>query len=178
MHFGGVEVMQSATHGDQFDAIVVNAKWLAHLGDRAYEFALWLNTWLNRARRLLGGQYWSLSNWAKQQVKQAVSFISEYESVLADEARRKGYDGVICWHIHRACIRKIDGLDYINTGDWVESCTAVVEHMDGTLYLIDWAAKLRTRAVARCPRQVRFRIETPFLTPSKTPNRAKDKEVA
>ena len=156
-HFGGVEVMETATHltadgrrllvthGDQFDSIVVNAKWLAHLGDRAYEFALWLNTWLNRIKRLRGGQYWSLSNWAKRQVKQAVNFISDYERVLADEARRKGFDGIVCGHIHSACIRKIGGLDYINTGDWVESCTAVVEHWDGALQLIDWAAEMRKR---------------------------------
>ena len=156
-HIGGVEVMETATHvtadgrrllvthGDQFDSIVVNAKWLAHVGDRAYEFALWLNTWVNRAKRLWGGQYWSLSNWAKQQVKRAVNFISEYERVLADEARRKGYDGIVCGHIHSACIRRIDGLDYINTGDWVESCTAVVEDADGTLRLIDWAAELRAQ---------------------------------
>lgn len=156
-HFGGIEVMSEAsfvtadgkrflvTHGDQFDAVVVHAKWLAHVGDRAYEFALWLNTWLNRLRRVWGGQYWSLSNWAKQQVKQAVNFISEYETVLTDEARRGGYDGVICGHIHRANRREIDGIDYINTGDWVESCTAVVEKPDGTLELIDWAAEMRRR---------------------------------
>ncbi|WP_245875653.1 UDP-2,3-diacylglucosamine diphosphatase [Puniceibacterium antarcticum] len=177
-HFGGIEVVETAphvtadgrrlliTHGDQFDSIVVNAKWLAHLGDRAYEFALWLNTWLNRARRLWGGQYWSLSNWAKQQVKQAVSFISEYEAVLADEARRKGFDGVICGHIHAACIRKIDELDYINTGDWVESCTAVVESADGSLHLIDWAAEMRRR-------------ETPQgRLARRSQNRQKQKEVA
>lgn len=179
-HFGGVEVVEAAshvtadgrrllvTHGDQFDSIVVNAKWLAHVGDRAYEFALWLNTWLNRAKRLWGGQYWSLSNWAKQQVKQAVSFISEYESVLADEARRKGYDGIVCGHIHRACIRKIHGLDYINTGDWVESCTAVVERVDGSLHLIDWAAETRMR-----DRQVSRR-----LTLRRTNIRLKEKEDA
>ena len=158
-HFGGVEVMQDATHvtadgrrllithGDQFDSIVVHAKWLAHVGDRAYGFALWLNTWVNRVKRLWGGQYWSLSNWAKQQVKRAVNFISEYERVLADEARRRGFDGIVCGHIHRSCIRRIDGLEYINTGDWVESCTAVVEDADGTLRLIDWAAETRARAV-------------------------------
>ena len=179
-HFGGVEVMETAshvtadgrrlliTHGDQFDSIVVNAKWLAHVGDRAYEFALWLNTWVNRTKRLWGGQYWSLSNWAKQQVKQAVNFISEYESVLADEARRKGYDGIVCGHIHCASIRKIDGLDYINTGDWVESCTAVVEGMDGTLRLIDWAAEVRAREMRPPRRLARRRIETP----------TKEKEVA
>jgi UDP-2,3-diacylglucosamine pyrophosphatase LpxH len=157
-HFGGVEVVETAdhvtadgrrflvTHGDQFDSIVVNARWLAHVGDRAYEVALWLNTWLNRARRLWGGQYWSLSNWAKQQVKQAVNFISEYEKVLTEEARRGGYDGVICGHIHRANMRKVGGIDYVNTGDWVESCTAVVEQPDGTLKLIDWAEEMRQRS--------------------------------
>ena len=156
-HFGGVEVMETATHvtasgrrllvthGDQFDSIVVNAKWLAHVGDRAYEFALWLNTWLNRLKRLWGGQSWSLSNWAKQQVKQAVSFISEYERVLTDEARRKGFDGIVCGHIHSASIRKMGELDYINTGDWVESCTAVVEDIYGNLRLIDWASEMRKR---------------------------------
>lgn len=156
-HFGGVEVADKVEyvtadgrkflliHGDQFDSIVRNAKWLAHVGDRAYDVALWLNIWLNRLRRVWGGQYWSLSNWAKQQVKQAVNFISEYEEVLANEARRGGFDGVICGHIHNASIRKIGELDYVNTGDWVESCTAVVEHADGSLELIDWAAQIRTR---------------------------------
>lgn len=110
------------------------------MGDRAYVFALWLNLWLNKARRLWGGQYWSLSNWAKQQVKQAVSFISEYEKVLVNEARSGGYDGIICGHIHSANIRKIGGIDYVNTGDWVESCTAVGERADGSLHLIEWAA--------------------------------------
>ena len=156
-HFGGVEVMRTAdhvsadgkrflvTHGDQFDSIVVNAKWLAHLGDRAYEIALWSNTWVNRARRIWGGQYWSLSNWAKQQVKQAVNYISEYESVLVADARQGRYDGVICGHIHHPAIRRIDGMDYLNCGDWVESCTAIVEHADGRFELIDWAARMRRR---------------------------------
>lgn len=157
-HFGGVEVMERAdhvtadgrrflvTHGDQFDSIVVNARWLAHLGDRAYDFALWLNTWYNRVRRLWGGQYWSLSNWAKQQVKRAVNYVSEYEKVLTDEARRGGYDGIVCGHIHSAAMRRIGDIDYVNTGDWVESCTAVVERDDGTLHLIDWAAVTRRRS--------------------------------
>lgn len=176
-HFGGVEVVQTAdhitadgrrllvTHGDQFDSIVVNAKWLAHVGDRAYGFALWLNTWVNRIKRLWGGQYWSLSNWAKQQVKKAVNFISEYESVLAEEARRKGYDGVVCGHIHRACIRRIGDLDYVNTGDWVESCTAVVEDATGTLHLIDWAAEQRAQGPREPLRIVRRR------SPSRTRHR-------
>ncbi len=169
-HFGGIEVMHTAdyetsdgrrflvTHGDQFDAVVMNAKWLAHVGDSAYEFMLWLNTWLNRARILWGGQYWSLSKWAKAQVKQAVSFIGEYEKVLTDEAKRGGYDGVVCGHIHNANIRKIGDIDYVNTGDWVESCTAIVERDDGTLKLIDWAAVKRKRKLAEAralPRQKR-----------------------
>ncbi|WP_424987121.1 UDP-2,3-diacylglucosamine diphosphatase [Microbulbifer sp. S227A] len=156
-HFGGIEVLRTAdftgrdgrrylvTHGDQFDAVVTNARWLAHLGDRAYEFTLWLNTWANRLRHLWGGQYWSLSKWAKHQVKQAVNFISEYENVLSAEARRGGYDGVICGHIHSAAIRDIDGITYVNTGDWVESCTAVVEREDGRLILLDWERSARER---------------------------------
>ncbi|ETX30259.1 UDP-2,3-diacylglucosamine diphosphatase [Roseivivax isoporae] len=165
-HFGGIEVRHETchvtadgrrllvTHGDQFDSIVVNARWLAHLGDRAYDAALWCNTRLNRLRRLWGGQYWSLSNWAKQQVKQAVNFISEYEKVLTAEARRGGYDGVVCGHIHAAAMRRIGDLDYVNTGDWVESCTAVVEHPDGRLQLIDWAEEIRARAALEADRKV------------------------
>lgn len=160
-HFGGIEVMERAdfltadnrrflvTHGDQFDAVVVNAKWLAHVGDRAYNFALWLNTWANRIRRLWGGQYWSLSNWAKQQVKQAVNFIGEYEAVLTEEARRGRYDGIICGHIHSANMSDMNGITYVNTGDWVESCTAVVEREDGSLHLIDWAASRRKRRIVQ-----------------------------
>lgn len=169
-HFGGIEVLKTAdftardgkrylvTHGDQFDSVVVNARWLAHLGDRAYDFMLWLNTHINRARHLWGGQYWSLSKWAKHQVKQAVNFISEYEAVLTAEARRGGYDGVICGHIHSAAIRDMDGISYVNTGDWVESCTAVVELEDGRLALIDWertARQARHRLRARQARRVR-----------------------
>lgn len=163
-HFGGIEVVMTAdftaldgkrylvTHGDQYDSVVVHAKWLAHLGDRAYNFMLWLNTRINKLRHLWGGQYWSLSKWAKHQVKQAVNFISEYEKVLTAEARRGGYDGVICGHIHSAAIRPLDGVLYVNTGDWVESCTAVVEEADGRLALIDWA-QLTREAKARSPRR-------------------------
>ncbi|MEM7522610.1 MAG: UDP-2,3-diacylglucosamine diphosphatase [Pseudomonadota bacterium] len=156
-HFGGIEVTETAdftskagkrylvTHGDQFDNVVMYAKWLAHLGDRAYVTILWLNTWFNRMRWIWGGQYWSLSKWAKHQVKRAVNFISDYEAILADAARRGGYDGVICGHIHHANISEIDGVEYINTGDWVESCTAVYEDEAGELVLVDWAETLRNR---------------------------------
>jgi len=152
-HFGGIEVMQTAdftglngkrylvTHGDQFDAVVMNAKWLAHFGDTVYDFLLWLNPKINRVRSLWSGRYWSLSKWAKQQVKGAVNFIGQYEHVLSEEAKRGGYDGVICGHIHHANIRKIKDIDYINTGDWVESCTAIVEHATGAIELIDWEEK-------------------------------------
>jgi UDP-2,3-diacylglucosamine pyrophosphatase LpxH len=160
-HFGGIEVMDRAehvtadgrrflvTHGDQFDSIVVHAKWLALAGDRAYGAALWLNTRMNRFRQLWGGQYWSLSKWAKSQVKQAVNFIGEYEKVLSSEARRGHFNGIICGHIHSANICKMNGIDYVNTGDWVESCTAVVERFDGSLHLIDWAATKRKRQIVR-----------------------------
>ncbi|OSP54351.1 UDP-2,3-diacylglucosamine hydrolase [Pseudoruegeria sp. SK021] len=154
-HFGGIEVKEKdehvtaaglrllVTHGDQYDVVVVNAKWLAHLGDRAYNFVLWLNTWINQIRRLWGGQFWSLSNWAKQQIKRAVNFIGDYEAVLADEAKRGEFDGVVCGHIHKAELRHIDDILYVNCGDWVESCTAIVEEQDGTLRLIDWARVTR-----------------------------------
>lgn len=162
-HFGGIEVKPQdvhitakgekllVIHGDQYDVVVMNAKWLAHLGDRAYNLMLWLNTWLNRIKRLWGGQYWSLSNWAKRKVKHAVNFIGEYEKVLADEAKRGGFDGIICGHIHHARITHVGDMLYVNTGDWVESCTAVVEEEDGTLRLIDWAeiTKQRRRRAQR-----------------------------
>ena len=106
---------------------------------------LWLNTWLNRIKRLWGGQYWSLSNWAKQTVKQAVNFIGEYEQVLAREAHRGGFDGIVCGHIHAARICMIEDALYVNTGDWVESCTAVVEDEAGKLTLIDWAQETREK---------------------------------
>ncbi|MHA3977779.1 UDP-2,3-diacylglucosamine diphosphatase [Halovulum sp. GXIMD14794] len=170
-HFGEIEVVADAeftardgkkflvTHGDQYDVIVMNAKWLARLGDRAYNFLIWLNPRINQVRRLWSGQYWSLSKWAKQQVKQAVNFIGEYEEVLADDARRGGFDGVICGHIHHANIRQIDEITYVNTGDWVESCTAIIEDDDGVLRLIDWEAemsrkRMRARSKARRRREL------------------------
>ena len=127
-------------HGDQFDSVVRYAKFLALLGDWAYTTALVLNRWFNALRRRLGYPYWSLSAWLKRQVKEAVKAIDRFESALADEARRRGFDGVVCGHIHHAEMRDMDGVLYINDGDWVESCTALVEHHDGSLQLIDWAA--------------------------------------
>ena len=127
-------------HGDEFDSVVRYAKFLALLGDRAYSAALLLNHWFNGVRRRLGYPYWSLSAWLKRQVKEAVKAIDRFEVALAGEARRRGFDGVVCGHIHHAEMRDVNGVLYINDGDWVESCTALVEHHDGRLELIDWAA--------------------------------------
>jgi UDP-2,3-diacylglucosamine pyrophosphatase LpxH len=127
-------------HGDQFDSVVRYAKFLALLGDWAYTTALNLNRYFNAVRRRLGYPYWSLSQWAKRQVKEAVKAVDRFENALTGEARRRGLDGVVCGHIHHAEMREVNGLLYLNTGDWVESCTALVEHHDGRLELIDWAA--------------------------------------
>ncbi|MBJ3775728.1 UDP-2,3-diacylglucosamine diphosphatase [Acuticoccus mangrovi] len=158
-HFGGVEVADSAIHetadgkrllvihGDQFDVVVRHAKWLAFLGDWAYVTALSLNTWVNIVRRKLGLTYWSLSAWAKLKVKNAVSFIGQFEQALASEAKRRGADGIICGHIHHPVMHDTHGTRYINTGDWVESCSAVAELQDGTFELIHWT-RLRHQTAA------------------------------
>lgn len=126
-------------HGDQFDTVVRHARWLAVLGDHAYRFAMGVNYWMNLARKLVGLPYWSLSAYLKNVVKNAVEYIGRFEDTLADEARRRKVDGVVCGHIHHAQIREIDGILYCNDGDWVESCTALVEHFDGSLEIIYWA---------------------------------------
>ena len=126
-------------HGDEFDSVVRYARFLAILGDWAYGVALNCNRWFNGIRRRLGYPYWSLSSWLKQGVKEAVKAIDRFEHALAAEARRRGFDGVVCGHIHHAEMRQVNGVLYINDGDWVESCTALVEHHDGRLELIEWA---------------------------------------
>ncbi|MEK1930392.1 MAG: UDP-2,3-diacylglucosamine diphosphatase [Pararhizobium sp.] len=150
VHFGGIEVAQRhmhegadgqkylVLHGDEFDVVVRNARLLAYLGDWAYDMAILINIGLSGVRRRLGLPYWSFSAWAKLQVKHAVNFIGEFQRVVAEEARREKADGVICGHIHHAVIEDIGGVRYINTGDWVESCTAIAEHHDGTMELITW----------------------------------------
>jgi len=135
-------------HGDEFDSVVRYAKFLALLGDWAYTAALMVNTWFNAVRRRLGYPYWSLSAWLKRQVKGAVKAIDRFETALAGEARRRGFDGVVCGHIHHAEMRVVNGVEYLNDGDWVESCTALVEHHDGRLELIDWAALNRVSFLA------------------------------
>jgi len=130
-------------HGDAFDSVVRYAKFLALLGDGAYDAALEVNRVFNLARRRLGYPYWSLSQWLKRQVKGAVKAIDRFEGAVALEARRRGFDGVVCGHIHHAEMRVIDGTLYMNDGDWVESCTALAEHADGRFELVDWAAERR-----------------------------------
>lgn len=122
-------------HGDQFDVITRYHRWLAFLGDRAYEFTLVLNRWLNHWRARYGYGYWSLSAYLKHKVKGAVNFISDFENAIAHECTRRGFHGVVCGHIHHAEIRKVGEVDYLNCGDWVESCTALIEHWDGSVEL-------------------------------------------
>ena len=141
-------------HGDEFDSVVRYAKFLALLGDGAYTLALVLNRWFNVARRRLGYPYWSLSAWLKRQVKEAVKAIDRFEVALATEARRRGFDGVVCGHIHHAEMRQVNGVIYFNDGDWVESCTALVEQPDGRMELVDWAALNRLSFIS--PRNARI----------------------
>lgn len=125
-------------HGDAFDAVVCNQKWLAVIGDVAYETLLKINVYVNRVRRLLGKEYWSLSSYLKYKVKKAVSFISDYENTLAKECKKRGLDGVVCGHIHHPEVSDIDDIKYANCGDWVESCSALVEDYQGNIEVIRW----------------------------------------
>ena len=150
-HFGGIEVRPTdiyeavngdkylVLHGDSFDNVMLYARWLAHVGDHAYDLVLRLNTVFNGLRRLMGLRYWSLSSYLKIRVKNAVQFISEFERVLANEAQKVGVQGVICGHIHHAEMKQYGDIIYMNDGDWVESCTALVEHFDGTWEIVFWA---------------------------------------
>ena len=157
--FGGIEVAEDwmhetadgrrlwIVHGDLFDGVIQCAKWLAHVGDSLYELTLRLNRHLNSLRARVGLPYWSLSKYLKFKVKRAVNFIGDYEVAVAREARRRGAHGVVCGHIHHAELREIDGITYANDGDWVESLTALVEHADGRLEIIDWSEHLRRQSI-------------------------------
>jgi UDP-2,3-diacylglucosamine pyrophosphatase LpxH len=148
--FGGIEVVMDAVHttadgknlwvihGDRFDGVILCAKWLAHLGDFMYELTLKLNRYLNHWRARLGLPYWSLSAYLKRKVKKAVMYVGDFETAVAAETQRRGLDGVVCGHIHHAEIRDIQGVLYCNDGDWVESCSALVEHYSGELALVYW----------------------------------------
>jgi UDP-2,3-diacylglucosamine pyrophosphatase LpxH len=148
--FGGIEVARDTvhvtaqgmslwvTHGDHFDGVIQCAKWLAYAGDNLYEITLKLNRHLNTLRARLGLPYWSLSAYLKHKVKAALNYVTDFEEAVANEARQRGHDGVVCGHIHRAEMRDIGGTLYCNDGDWVESRTALVEQADGRLELVYW----------------------------------------
>jgi UDP-2,3-diacylglucosamine pyrophosphatase LpxH len=147
-HFGAVEIMPRAIHttadgrrllvihGHELDTVIQNIKWLAYVGDVGYQLLLKLNAPVNAARRMLGLGYWSLSAYVKKSVKNAVSFIGEFEKAIVQYARRDSVDGVVCGHIHSPVIRSIEGTAYYNSGDWVESLSALIEHTDGHIELI------------------------------------------
>jgi UDP-2,3-diacylglucosamine pyrophosphatase LpxH len=165
--FGGIELVDTiihtaadgrrvlVIHGDQFDVVVKYAKWLAMVGDWAYTAALWANTRVNWARRRSGLRHWSFSAYLKQRVKQAVNYIGDFENALVTEARRQGADAVICGHIHHVAKRDVDGVLYLNTGDWVESGTAIGETMDGTFELIHWLEESEARRMAALPQRLK-----------------------
>ena len=155
MGFGGVELVLEAihktadgrrllvTHGDGFDGVVLYARWLAFLGDAAYSVLLRANGLFNTVRRQFKLPYWSLSAYLKKRVKNAVQFVCDFEEAVAHAARERGVDGVVCGHIHCAEIRRIGDVTYYNDGDWVESCTALVEHRDGAMEILHWADEMR-----------------------------------
>ena len=156
MGFGGIELTEEAihvtadgrklliTHGDAFDVVVLYHRWLAFLGDQAYYVLLKANVVFNLARKRLGMPYWSLSAYLKKRVKNAVQFICSFEEAVAHAAADRHVDGVVCGHIHCAEIRQIGDITYYNDGDWVESCTALVEAQDGAMSILDWPAHLRS----------------------------------
>lgn len=146
-------------HGDEFDCVVMNSAWLARVGSRLYDFTLRLNRWFNVLRRRLGFPYWSLSAYLKHRVKEAVKYIGGFEDAVVKAARQRGVDGVVCGHIHHAVIADLDGIVYCNTGDWVESCTALAEEPDGTLRLIRWADESAALLDQRARHADRDRIE-------------------
>lgn len=161
LSFGGVKIVRQCVHetadgkrllvlhGDEFDAITLSHKWLAHLGDIAYGLMMTLNRWVNAYRRFFNLPYWSLSKHAKHKVKKSVEFISNFEEIVAREAAARGVDGVIAGHIHTAEIREIAGVTYYNDGDWVEGCNALVEHFDGRMEILHWAEEMAAREAAK-----------------------------
>jgi UDP-2,3-diacylglucosamine pyrophosphatase LpxH len=159
-HFGGIEIKRNVMHitadgrrmlvmhGDELDPVVQSVRWLALLGDWAYRLAMVVNVWFNWGRRRLGYPYWSLSAYLKYKVKNAVAHIGKFETSIAEYAAKRRADGVVCGHIHHPEMREINGILYVNDGDWVESCTAVVEHEDGRLELLRWGVPLAERQAA------------------------------
>ena len=171
--FGGIEIINEfvheaadgkrylVLHGDRFDGVIACAKWMAHLGDRAYALMLRANTLLFAVRKRLGLPYWSLSAYLKQRVKNAVEYVSRFEEAVADAAVKRGVDGVVCGHIHHAEIRMIGDVLYLNDGDWVESCTALVEDARGHMEILRWATPPQT-----CAANPAKRASKPALVPA------------
>ena len=156
--FGGVELALETihetadgrrllvVHGDSFDAVVLYHRWLAVLGDKAYSAVMRINVVFNALRRRMKLSYWSLSAYLKKRVKNAVAYIGKYEEAVAHAAVERGLDGIVCGHIHSAEIRQIAGITYYNDGDWVESCTALVEDQHGAMTIVDWIVETRSHA--------------------------------
>jgi UDP-2,3-diacylglucosamine pyrophosphatase LpxH len=163
LQFGNIEIADSfihetrdgrrllVLHGDQFDSVVRYARWLAHLGDTAYNLTLAANHYVNLTRRRLGYPYWSLSAYLKHRVKNATEYIGRFADAVSEAAVKHGVDGVVCGHIHFAEIRDIGGVLYCNDGDWVESCTALVEHPDGRLEILRWLETRELDPLAAAP---------------------------
>ena len=171
MVFGNVEIRLEAIHetadgrrllvlhGDEFDGVIKASPLLEALGNRAYSFVLKLNRYVNLLRRAFGAPYWSLAAYLKHKVKNAVTYIANFERALAQETQRRGLDGAICGHIHRAEISQIDGVLYCNGGDWVESCTTLTEDFSGQLSLLRWTESkeviTHSGALAPCSLELR-----------------------
>ena len=178
LEFGGIRVELNAahrtadgrlllvSHGDQYDLVVRNHRWLGLLGAAGYDLLLGVNRLWNAARARLGLPYHSLAQAVKLRVKRACTFVSHFEEELRAEAHRDGFDGVVCGHIHKAELRADRGFIYANCGDWVESCTAIVEHDDGKLELLDAAAFVRSLAALRHPHTLPIEEPEPWPTPS------------
>jgi UDP-2,3-diacylglucosamine pyrophosphatase LpxH len=160
-------------HGDEFDQVTKYHRWIAVLGDQAYGVLVHLNSLVSWSRRRLGiSGYWSLSGYAKRKVKTAVSFIFDFEDSVVHRVKQRGMDGVICGHIHAAAIKELDGIHYLNCGDWVDSCTAIVEHLDGRMELIKWGVQDPSKAQ---PARTVVEVEgsaTSFLATRALPARA------
>lgn len=182
LQFGGIELARQATHttadgrrflilhGDEFDGVIRHAKWLSILGASAYVGILKLNRYVNRIRRWFDLPYWSLSAYLKNRTKRAVQFIADFENAVARRAAADDVDGVICGHIHHPEMRTIDGIRYVNTGDWVESCTALVEHHDGHLEIVRWVPEHRGVSEAI--------LQEPLVTGDGHATRAEDVVIA
>ena len=164
-------------HGDEFDQVTRYHRWLAILGDVGYNLLVRINATLSRVRRVLRRPgYWSLAGYAKNRVKRAVSFIFDFEDSVIHAVRERGLDGVICGHIHNAAVRHVDGITYVNCGDWVDSCTAIVEHLDGELELIRaWQPAAAPRPMESAPNGV---APAPtVLNPSRIELALRDREI-